>query len=72
MNPVADLQFRALRAFRVAVLGVLAALFVVMVYASVRSAGADAKPASVTPASDKSHYDPFTPVQWLHVLDTRA
>jgi hypothetical protein len=73
MNPVVDLQFRALRAFRLAVLAVLTMLLVVMVYASVRAAGAPApKPASASPASDKSHYDPFIPVQWLHVLDTRT
>lgn len=73
MKPVIDLQFRVVRALKVATLLVLTSLLVVMMYAAFGVGGSQpVKPASASPSSDKSHYDPFLPVQWLSMLDTRA
>jgi hypothetical protein len=73
MNPVTGLQNRASRVLRVAALFVLLLILGVMVRGTFGAGGTlRAHPASASPSSDKSHYDPFLPVQWLYVLDTRT
>ena len=73
MNPVSRLQFRGVQMMKVAALVLLTTIFVVMLQITFGPGGTfGAQPAQAAPASDKNHYDPFLPTQWLYILDTRA
>lgn len=73
MKPVSRLQFRRATLVKAAALLMLTTILVVMVQFTFGPPGTfGSQPAQAAPSSDKSHYDPLLPAQWLYILDTRA